>query len=62
MADGLAGVAADEIERAVMRPAELVALEVLVRFEREIAIGIEHQLNALTQFLLAQEQRISGGS
>ena len=30
MADGVAGMAADEIERAVMRPAELVALELLV--------------------------------
>ena len=62
MAHGLAGMAADEIERAVMGPAELVALELLVRFEREVAIGIEHQLYALAQFLVAQEQRISGRS
>ena len=62
MADGLAGMAADEVERAVMRPAELVALELLVRFEREIPVGVEHQLDALAQFLLAQEQRIGGRS
>ena len=60
MADGLAGMAADEIERAVMGPAELVALELLVGFEREVAIGVEHQLYALAQFLVAQKQRISG--
>ena len=62
MADGLAGVAADEIERAVMRAPELIALEVLVRLEREVAVGVEHQLDALAQFFLAQEQRIGGGS
>ena len=28
----------------------------------EIAIGVEHELYALAQFLLAQEQRICGGS
>ena len=47
MADRLAGMAADEIERTVMGAAELIALELLVRFEREVAIGIEHQLDAL---------------
>ena len=60
MADGLAGMAADEIERAVMGPAELIALELLVGFEREVAVGVEHQLYALAQLLVAQEQRVSG--
>ena len=60
MADRLAGMAADEIERAVMRAAELIALELLVGFEREVAVGVEHQLYALAQFLVAQKQRISG--
>src|SRR5258708_36948497 len=55
-------MAADEIERAVMGPAELVGLELLVGFEREVAVGIEHQLYALAQFLIAQEQRVSGRS
>jgi hypothetical protein len=59
MADRVAGMAADEIERAVMGPAELLALELLVRFEREVAVGVEHQLYALAQLLVAQEQRVS---
>ncbi|MND02249.1 hypothetical protein D3C83_215590 [compost metagenome] len=46
----------------MVRPPELVALEVLVRFEREVPIGIEHQFDALTQFFLAQEQWVGGGS
>ena len=62
MADRLAGMAADEIERAMMRAPELVVLELLVRFEGEVAIGIEHELDALAQFLVAQEQRVSGRS
>ena len=62
MAHRLAGMAADEIERAVMGAAQLIALELLVRFEREVAIGVEHELYALAQFLVAQEQRISGRS
>jgi hypothetical protein len=60
MADRLAGMTADEIERAVVAPAELVALELLVRFEGEVAIGIEHQLDAMAQLFLAEEQRVRG--
>src|SRR5262249_60363785 len=60
MTHRLPGMAADEIERTMMRPAELVALELLVRFEGEVAVGIEHQLDALAQFLLAEKKRISG--
>ena len=59
MAHGLAGMAADEVERAVMGAAQLIALELLVGFEREVAIGVEHELYALAQFLVAQKQRIS---
>ena len=44
-----------------MRASEMVALELLVRFEGEIAIGIEHELDALAQFFIAQEQRVGGG-
>ena len=62
MAHRLAGMAADEIERAVMGAAQLIALELLVGFEREVAIGVEHELYALAQFLVAQKQRISGRS
>src|SRR5258708_1510618 len=54
-------MAADEVERAVMRASELIALELLVGFEREVAIGIEHELDALAQFFIAQKQRIGGG-
>ena len=61
MAHGLPRMAADEVERTVMRAAQLVMLELLVRFESEVAIGIEHQLDALTQFFLAQEKRIGRG-
>ena len=32
------------------------------RFEREVAIGVEHQLDALTQLFVAQEQGVGGGS
>jgi len=62
MAHGLAGMTADEVARAMMGAAELVLLELLVGFEREIAVGIEHQLYALAQLLVAQEQRVSGRS
>src|SRR5262249_2506675 len=62
MSHGVPGMAADEIERAVMRPAELIVLELLVGLEREVAVGVEHQLYALAQFLFAQEQRVSGRS
>lgn len=62
MADRVAGVAPDKIERTVMGAAELIALELLVGFEREVAIGIEHQLDALPQLFVAQEERIGGRS
>ncbi len=62
MADGLAGMATDEIERAMMGPAELVVPELLVGFEGEVAIGIEHQLDALAQLFVAQEQGVGGRS
>jgi len=62
VAHGLAGMAADEIERAVMGAAQLITLELLVRFEREVAVSVEHELYALAQFLVAQKQRISGRS
>src|SRR5260370_585620 len=42
--------------------AELIGGDLLVRFEREVAICLEHELYALAQFLGAQKQRISGRS
>jgi hypothetical protein len=53
--DGLPGMPADEIEGAMVRAPELVILESLVDLEGEVAIGIEHQLDALSQLFVAQE-------
>jgi hypothetical protein len=44
-----------------MRPPELIALELLVGLEGEVAISIEHELDALAQFFVAQEQGVGGG-
>ncbi len=60
MADRLAGMPADEIQRAVMGAAKLVAAELLVRLESEVAVRIEHQLDALSQLFLTQKQGIGG--
>jgi hypothetical protein len=54
-------MAADEIERAMMRASEVIALELLVGLEGEVTIGIKHELDALAQFFVAQEQGIGGG-
>mgnify|MGYP003332168400 CR=1 FL=1 len=62
MADRLPRMAGYEIERTMVCPAELVSLELLIGFEGEIAVGIEHQLDGVAQFFLAQEQGIGGGS
>jgi hypothetical protein len=60
--DRLPGMAADEVQRAMMGSAELVAPQLLVGFEGEVAIGIEHQFDALSQLFVAQEKGIGGGS
>jgi hypothetical protein len=60
--DGLTGMAPDEIEGAMMGAAELVMPELLVGFEGKVAIGIEHQLDALAQLFVAQEKGVGGGS
>jgi hypothetical protein len=39
----------------MMSAPELVILESLVDLEGEVAIGIEHQLDALSQLFVAQE-------
>src|SRR5216683_2412147 len=51
-------VAADEINDAVVRAAEAVARQHGVGLGGEIAIGVVEQLDALAQFLLAEEQEI----
>ena len=58
MADRLAGVAADEVQRAMMGTAQLVVLELLVGFEREVAIGIEHELEALPKLFFPEKEGV----
>ncbi len=48
-------MASDEIDDAVMRPAEAVFLEHVVRPGGEIAIGEEQQFDALPEFGLAPD-------
>ena len=58
MAHGLSRMAAYEVKRAMMGAPEMMAFELLVRLEREIAIGVEQKLDALPQLLVAQKQRV----
>ncbi len=54
-------VAADEIDHPVMRAAEAVARQHGIGLRGEVAIGVEQQLDALAELLLAQEQQGVGG-
>ena len=54
-------VAADEVDRAVMRAPETDLGEDGVRSRGEVAVGVEQQLDSLPQFLLAQEERVYAG-
>src|SRR3546814_20921373 len=53
-----AGVAADEVDDPVVRPAEAVVDQDLVGLAGEVAVGEEQQFHRLAQFLLAPEERI----
>src|SRR3546814_6704014 len=53
-----AGVAADEVDDPVVRPAEAVVDQDLVGLAGEVAVGEEQQFHRLAPFLLAPEERI----
>ncbi len=61
VADGDARVAADEVQRTVMRAAKAELVQDDVRGSGEIAIGEEHQVLGGADFFLAQEQQIGPG-
>ena len=55
-----AGIAPHEIDHAVMRPTEALFRQDGVRPRGEVAVGEEQHLDALPQFLVAQEERVGG--
>ena len=59
VADRDAGVAADEMQRAVMRPAEAELVQDRVGGVGEVAIGEEQQVLRGADVLLAQEQQVA---
>ena len=58
LADRHAGIAADEVDNAVMGAAEFVAGQNAIRLSGEVAIGEEQQLDALAQLVLTQKKRV----
>ena len=61
LADGHAGVAADEVHGPVVRPSETEFGQHRVGGPGEVAIGEEHQVLRESQILLAEEQRTGSG-
>src|SRR3546814_13409668 len=53
-----ARVAADEVDDAVVSPAEAVGGENLVGLAGEVAVGEEQQLHRLAQLFLAQDEGV----
>ena len=56
-----AGIAPDEINHPVMRPAEAVFRQYGIGLGREIAIGVEQKLHPLAELFIPQKQRIYDG-
>src|SRR5262249_16328202 len=54
-------IAADEQDHSVMRAARGEAGEDCLRLGGEVAVGVEEELDALAQLLLAQEEQVVGG-
>ena len=62
LGDRDAGIAADEVDRAVVGAPEAVAGQDRVRLGREVPVRVEQHLHRLTQLIFAQEHGIGAGS